>query len=76
MQAEISGAPTRAGRGSSSGSWLVTLKALETLEEAGGSRAQRRRRATSELESSFQDYSRYFVSACDPALDGICVAGK
>lgn len=33
MQAEISGAPTRKRR-RNSGSWLVTLKALETLEGA------------------------------------------
>ena len=33
--------------------------------------------ATSELQSSFHGLlSRYFVSACDPVLDGIYVAGK
>lgn len=53
MQAEISGAPTRR-RGSSSGSWLVTLKALETLEEAEEAGLRDADGATSELESSFQ----------------------
>lgn len=76
MQAEISGAPTRR-RGSSSGSWLVTLKALEILEEARrkqGSETPTGQQAS--LDQASRDYSRYFVSACDPALDGICVAGK